>query len=217
MQCVCLMFSLRKSLHGSDSGNISVRLSVSSLVPQHPFPHPTHSHTGGRARAHTPQDKPLAGTLIRNRVPLSRKSAARFLAGPSQQTRRRSSPRPEAEDQQLLPLRPGLPPGSGGCARAGAEAAGQSGAGLTAQAAWCSPAMSRSAAVNSWLAGCLGSPSGAPREPGAGPPQAPSEAELRVELGCCRNPSARGGGLPSAALASTGNPQAAMAPPRWEV
>lgn len=53
-----------------------------SLIPSHPFPHPTHSHTGGRARAHTPRDKPLAGktdqkpsaTLTQECGPVSRRT-----------------------------------------------------------------------------------------------------------------------------------------------
>lgn len=181
-----------------------------------PFP-TQHTHTLEGAREHT---HPETSLQLGHWSETESHSHARVRPGFSQDPPSRRTtpirPRPEVQDRQLLPLRPGLPPGSRGWARAGAEAAGQAGAGLTAQAASCSPAMCRSAAVNSWLAGCLGSPSGAPREPGAEPPPAPSEAELRVELGCCRKPSARGGGLPSAALASAGNPLAAMAPPRWE-
>lgn len=76
--------------------------------------------------------------------------------------------------------------------------------------------MCLSAGVNSRFTGCLCSSSAVPQEPGAEPPQAPSEAEWRVEQSCCRKSSAQGGDLPSACLASARIPWAAMAPARCE-
>lgn len=126
-------------------------------------------------------------------------------------------PRPTRPRPEVQHLPAGPPRGRvAGRAQAQRPRAGQAGAGLTAQAARCSSTMCLSAAVNSRLAGCLGSPSGVPHESAAEPPRAPSEVEPRVELSCCRKPSARGGGLPSDTLDSVQIPWAAMAPARWE-
>ena len=66
--------------------------------------------------------------------------------------------------------------------RAGRGKAGRgprAGRGLTAQAAACSSAILRSAAVNSWLAGRLVASSGPPRESGPGPPPSSRATEQR--------------------------------------
>lgn len=224
------MFSLLKSLDGRlRKLSCTITMSVSHTFPvtaQSFYPQffntlfPTqHTHTLEGAHTHKPWDKPLAGTQIRNRT--TPQSQGRHLSVRNAKVRPGLSQDPlsgRTRPPQAGGPAPPAPAASGseGRTRAGAEAAGQAGAGLTVQAARCSSAMCLSAAVNSRLAACLGSPSGVPHMPGAEPPQAPSEAERSVRQSCCRKPSALGGGLPSTTLASVQISWAAMAPAQWE-